>query len=130
MVLVADPERRSRLIEIAAPLPEASHAESGRESEHITFKVRKKTFAYYLNDHHGDGRIALECKATPGMQDMLVASDPVRFYVPPYLGSSGWIGLRLDLDEVDWDEVEMFLTESYRMQAPKGLAALLDPPAR
>ena len=73
----------------------------------------------------GDGRVSMWCKAPPGAQVVLVGSDPERFFVPPYVGHRGWVGVRLDI-EIDWDEVAGIVEESYRMTAPKRLAALLD----
>ncbi|MDH3684282.1 MAG: MmcQ/YjbR family DNA-binding protein [Acidimicrobiia bacterium] len=88
--------------------------------------VRRKKFAYYLDDHHGDGVVALTCKAPPGTNRALAESDPDRFFIPSYTGPRGWVGLRLDLSTVDWDEVELLLIDSYRMTAPKKLIAQLD----
>jgi hypothetical protein len=84
--------------------------------------VRGRTFTWYLEDHHGDGRVALHCRVASGEQQALVAEDAKRFFVPPYLGARGWVGLWLDLPEVGWDEVAELVTESYRLIAPKGLA--------
>ena len=89
-----------------------------------TFRVRDKIFAMHETNHHGDGRVALWCKARPGVQEMLVGAHPKRFFVPPYVGHHGWIGAWLD-SEVDWDEIEDLVEESYRMTAPKRVAALL-----
>jgi len=93
--------------------------------QHLAFRVRNKTFAWYLEDHHGDGRVALCCKAAPGEQQALVAADPVRYYRPAYLGPRGWVAVRLDLDDVDWGEVAELALEAYRRTAPKRLLALL-----
>jgi predicted DNA-binding protein (MmcQ/YjbR family) len=95
---------------------------------HAGFTVRKKTFAYYLNDHHGDGIISVCFKAAPGEAALLIAEDEDRFYSPAYIGPRGWVGLRLDLGDVDWDEVGKHVTRSYRLQAPKRLAALVEEP--
>jgi phosphoribosylglycinamide formyltransferase-1 len=111
---------RERLIQLCEALPEVET--SG--DQHLAFRVRKKTFAWFLNDHHGDGRIALCCKAHPGDQDFLVRWDPVRFYVPSYVGPKGWVAFRLDLAAVDWDLVHKLVFDSYRLIAPKKLAAL------
>ena len=111
-------ERRARIVAFCLALPEASH----RAGEHIKFEVRRKTFAYYLADHHGDGRIALNVKPAPGGQDLLMRIDPGRFFLPAYLGAKGWIGLRVDLPDIDWDEVEQLLLDSYCLVAPKRLA--------
>ena len=112
-------KRRERLASLAASLPEA---EVSGET-HLSFRVRGKTFGYYLFDHHGDGRIALACKAPRGELAKRVAEDPERFFVPPYLGARGWIALRLDGLELDWDEVGELVFRAYRLTAPKSLAA-------
>ncbi len=93
--------------------------------DHAGFKVRKKTFVYFLNNHHGDGIMAVSFKAAAGENGKLVALDRDRFYLPAYIGSRGWVGLRLDVGTVDWDEVADFVADSYRLVAPKRLAALL-----
>jgi hypothetical protein len=117
--------RLQRLREICLALPEARE-EPGRVSVISIFKVREKAFVRHLDNHHGDGRLAIWCKAPPGEQAVLVASDPTRFFVPPYVGPKGWIGLRLDVGEVDWAELAEIVEESYRMTAPKRLIAALD----
>lgn len=94
-----------------------------------TFRVKDKLFAMYLDDHHGDGRIALWIKAPPGVQELLIEAEPERFFRPPYVGPSGWIGVRLDR-EVDWSEITDFLADGYRLAAPKKLAAVFDPTAK
>ena len=112
-------ERRERLVGICTGLPEVTV--DGHE--HLRFVVRGRTFGYYLDDHHGDGRVAVCCKAPPGDQGLLIATDPERFYRPAYLGRYGWISLRLDLTSVDWNEVAELVVDSYRLVAPKPLAA-------
>ena len=109
---------------IALALPETTES-SDHNPAHSAFKVRDKTFCWFLNNHHDDGRIALVMKSLPGAQGVLVDADPARFFVPPYVGHKGWIGLRLDLPDVDWDQVEMLLSEAWRATAPKRLAARL-----
>ena len=109
-----------RLTKICLALPEATRECYG---QHAGFRIRKKTFAYFLNDHHGDGMVAVTCKVLPGDNKVLAASDPVRFYLPAYVGSRGWVALRLDLGDIDWEEVSELVSGSYRMIAPKGLAA-------
>ena len=94
-----------------------------RMARHAGFYIRKKTFAYFLDDHHGDGIVGISCKVLPGDNKALVASDPGRFYMPAYIASKGWVGLRLDVGEVDWDEVKELVTHSYLLVAPKRLAA-------
>jgi hypothetical protein len=91
-----------------------------------TWFVRgKKTFVMFLNDHHGDGRLAIWCAAPPGVQGELVDEEPERFFVPPYVGHRGWLGVQLDVD-VDWDEIAGLAADAYRQVAPKTLAAQLD----
>lgn len=79
----------------------------------------------YMDDHHGDGRLALWCKAAPGAQEVLIQADPERFFVPPYVGKQGWIGVRLDRPPVDWRFLESLIIEAYVLQAPRKLAAQL-----
>jgi len=110
---------RTRLLEMCLGRPEVTA--SG--DRHVAFEVRKRRFAYYLDDHHGDGRLALNCKVPPGDMEALVALDPRRFFAPAYLGARGWIGVRLDLEDVDWEEVARFVVVSYRLVAPRRLAA-------
>ncbi len=113
--------RRERVIEICAALPEVTHEIAGEE--HIAFRVRKKIFAYYLFDHHDDGMIAFCCKSTLSEQRRLVRDDPESFFVPAYVGPRGWVGIRLDLDEVDWDIVDELARQAYLStgQAAAGL---------
>lgn len=94
-----------------------------------TFRVRNKLFAMYASpdSHHGCGRPAVWCKAAPGNQEMMVQAEPGRFFVPPYVGPSGWVGIWLDR-RVRWKEVAGLLEDSYRLVAPKRLALRLDPP--
>jgi len=113
---------RQRVADIVAELPEAVCA----GDRHLSFTVRKKTFGYFLDDHHGDGIVAVALKAPAGEQEALVRSDPERFYVPAYLGPKGWVGVRLDVGRVDWAEVREMIIEAYRLQAPRRLVALLD----
>jgi predicted DNA-binding protein (MmcQ/YjbR family) len=110
------------LTETCLALPESTRDVSG---QHATFKVRKKVFAYYLHDHHGDGIISVCFKMPPGAGPALIASDGYHYYSPAYIGPRGWVGYRLDLGETDWDEVEGRVTASYRQVAPKRLLTLL-----
>jgi predicted DNA-binding protein (MmcQ/YjbR family) len=114
-------EPLDRLRAICLALPEATERETWG---HATFRVREKIFAMAGD---GSGRWTMTCKARPGLQPALVDADPGRFYVPPYVGHKGWIGAYLG-DETDWDELEDLVEESYRMTAPKRLAAQLDQP--
>jgi hypothetical protein len=121
-------ELRERLAEICEDLPEVVRRRGGDLDQHDGYLVRKKTFAYFTDNEHGDGRLALHVKAPPGEQGALVEADPDRFFVPKYIGPRGWVGLRLDREPLDWDEVTDLVTEAYRMTAPKRLAAELDRP--
>ena len=113
-----DPRLR-RITAIALTLPETARQSYG---SHAQFLVRKKTFAYYLDNHHGDGIVGLTCKVLPGDNKSLVEAQPRRFYLPDYLAARGWVALRLDVGKVDWDEVKELLSGSYTLIAPKRLA--------
>jgi hypothetical protein len=89
------------------------------------FVREKKTLAMYLDDHHGDGRLAIWCPAPAGVQEAMVREEPERFFRPPYVGPSGWLGVRLDR-EPDWDEISGIVEDAYRKVAPRKLVALLD----
>lgn len=120
----ASGQRRTRLVNICESLPEVKVDVAGES--HLEFRIRKRIFAYYLFDHHGDGIIAFTCKSSLGEQRRLVKDDPITFFVPAYLGSKGWIAIRLDLDEVDWDTVAELARRAYQELAPRKLAALVD----
>jgi hypothetical protein len=94
--------RLTRLTEIALALPETTRQIYG---SHAQFRVRKRTFAYFLDNHHGDGIVAVTCKVLPGDNKALAEAQPARFYLPAYIASKGWVALRLDVGKVDWDEV-------------------------
>jgi len=115
--------RLTRVSEIALALPETVRQIYG---SHAQFLVRKKTFAYFLDNHHGDGIVGVTCKVMPGENDALVAAQPRRFYLPAYVASRGWVGLRLDLGKIDWHEVRDLLTGSYLLTAPKALARIVE----
>ncbi len=119
---MATTQLRERVAAIVAELPEATCT----GDQHLTLAVRKKTFGYFLDDHHGDGVVGVAFKAAAGEQDALVRSDPTRFYVPAYLGARGWAAVRLDTGPVDWAEIRELLTDAYRLQAPRRLVAELD----
>jgi hypothetical protein len=107
--------RLVRLSKICLAFPQASRQVLGR---HAGFLVGKRTFAYFLDDHHGDGIVAVTCKALPGDNAALVAAQPDRFYLPAYIGPRGWVVLRLDAGKVQWDEVRELVLGSYRLVAP------------
>lgn len=108
-----------RLREICLALPEAEERETW---EIPTYRIRGKIFALQSAI---DERDAVWCKAQEGSQELLVQADPDRFFVPPYLGHKGWVGMWLDR-RADWKEVAELVRRSYRLVAPKKLAASLD----
>ena len=99
-------KRLTRLTEIALALPEAQREIHG---SHATFLVRKRPFAYFLDNHHGDGIVGFTCKVLPGENNSLVEAQPESFYRPAYLASRGWVALRLDRGKIDWREVKELL---------------------
>jgi hypothetical protein len=117
-------ERRQKVVQICRALPEVTYDVAG--DGHIAFRVRKKNFAYYLFDHHGDGIIAFCCKSSLNEQRRLVRDDAESFFVPAYLGARGWVAIRLDLDDVDWDIVSELARTAFQSTAPRKLAALCE----
>jgi len=103
-----------RLRAICLALPAATEKEAWCDP---TFRVGNKIFAMYKV---GDGRKSFWCKAPPGAQMVLVGADPETFFIPPYVGHKGWVGMRLD-GAFDWDEVEKVVRRSYYLVAPKQL---------
>ena len=108
-----------RLRQICLALPEA---EERFTWDHPNFRIRDKLFAIVVEE---DGRPAVSFKAPEGSQAILVGADPSRFYVPPYVGSRGWVGMWLDR-RVDWKEVAIVVERSYRLIAPKRLVRRLE----
>ena len=90
-----------------------------------TFRVRDKQFVMFVNNHHGDGRIAVWCKAPPGAQESLVGADPDHFFIPPYVGHMGWLGIHLDRG-LDWGVIAGLLKDGYLEAAPARLRSTLD----
>ncbi|MBX3031163.1 MAG: MmcQ/YjbR family DNA-binding protein [Chloroflexi bacterium] len=114
-------ERKARFAALGDGLPETV-VSSPWGNEHLTLEVAGKRFGYYLSQHHGDdGRSGAVLKAAPGVQELLVEADPDRFWVPAFLGRHGWVGIRLDLEEPDWDELETLLRDAWRLAAPRRL---------
>jgi len=109
------------LRQLCLALPETTERLSHGEP---TWFVRgKKTFVMYANHHHDD-RLGFWCAAPDGAQEALAGSDPERFFVPPYVGHRGWLGVRLDVP-VDWDQIADLVTDAYRVVAPRKLVAEL-----
>jgi len=121
--LASAASRRDHLIKICKSLPEVSVEAAG---EHLGIRIRKKTLAWYQFDHHGDGMISLACKSTPSEQRRRIRIDPETFFVPDYLGAKGWVGIRLDLAEVDWDSITELIIAAYQCLAPRKLAAQVE----
>jgi hypothetical protein len=117
---------RKQILGILNSLPEVELQSGGERDQHLGASVRNKRFAWYLDDHHGDGIVAATCKAPAGVNETMLEDDPERYFIPSYTGPRGWIGIRLDIDDVDWDRVELCLVEAYRMTAPKSLACQLE----
>jgi len=115
--------RLARIVRICLALPET---QCDRKGDHASFTVRKKVFAYYLANHHGDGIVSICAKVLPGDNAALIAAEPTRFYSPAYIGPRGWVGLRLDVGPIDWDEVRELVTGSYLLTAPQRLAAVVN----
>lgn len=112
----------TRVREIIAQWPETNEKISHGAP---TWWGGRKTFATIHDDHHGDGRLALWVKSTHEAQQDLVAMDPKTFFVPAYVGPSGWVGMRLD-KRPKWGMVEELLLEGYRSVAPKRALKQLD----
>jgi hypothetical protein len=119
---VADARERrqilDRLRKLCLVLPETSERLSHGAP---TFFVReKRSFLMVLTNHHGDGRFAIWCAAPAGLQQMLVEADSERFFVPPYVGHRGWLGMRLDR-ALDWNELAGIVEDAYAEVAPPKL---------
>ena len=119
----AKPNPLPKLRKVCLKLPEAHEVEAWGEP---TFRVRNKLFAMYAAaaNHHGAGRPAVWCKSTHVTQDLLISRDPKRFFKPPYVGPSGWVGIWLDRSP-DWSEVAELVRDAYVLTAPKKLATKL-----
>ena len=111
-----------RLRELCLALPEVTERPSHGEP---TWFIRGKATFVTFADHHDDDRLAFWCAAPPGAQAAHVGSDPERFFVPPYVGHRGWLGVWLDVP-VDWNEIREIVEEAYRTVAPKRLIVGLD----
>jgi predicted DNA-binding protein (MmcQ/YjbR family) len=116
------PERLERLRAICLALPEATEKVTWGDP---TWRIRDRIFAMQKGNYDG-GRPSVWLKAPDGAQGMLVAADPESFFVPPYVGNKGWVGIWLDGEEVDWDRVTDLVEESFRLIAPKRVAARLE----
>jgi hypothetical protein len=122
------PSALSRLRRLCLGLPEAREVIAWGEP---TFRV-KTIFAMYASpgSHHGAGRASVWVKALATNQELMIAADPERFFSPPYVGASGWIGVYLDARTTDWDELRELLWDAWRMSAPAKLVAQHSEPPR
>jgi phosphoribosylglycinamide formyltransferase 1 len=113
----------ARVREIATTLPGAEEAVSHGMP---CFRVNGgKMFCYFTHDHHGDGIIAIIVKTSgPDEQAQLIDQDPDIYYRPVYFGPSGWVGVRLDIGDTDWDHVADRIEQSWRVIAPRKLLGM------
>lgn len=109
--------------EVCLWLPEAEEFSSHGSPN---FRVRGKTFATYVVNHHGDQRVALWLPAAAGAQEHHLRMDAKNFYVPPYVGPRGWLGVRLDKG-LSWKRVTSLVREAYEHVAPKALQSRIGP---
>jgi hypothetical protein len=125
MTLRAEQERvLARLRQICLGLPETTERLSHGAP---TFFVReRRAFAMVMSNHHGDGRFALWCAAPEGLQKVLVEAEPERFFVPPYVGHRGWLGVRLDRS-LHWEELTGIVEDAYAEVAPRKLVEAARP---
>jgi hypothetical protein len=105
--------------------PESRTVPPVRPPRHLSLEVRGKRFGWCLEDHHGDGRLALNCRVPSGTNELFATSAPEKFHIPKYLGHRGWVGIWLDLRKIDWSQVEAVLVESYPVTARKSLVVQL-----
>ena len=115
--------KRDRVRALCERLP---HVEHSATREHDTYRVRGKVFAYFLDNHHGDGIVSVCVKSERGENVDRARLFPERFYLPDYIGPRGWFGMRLDRGRVAWGEVAEILERSFRLTAPPTCIAKLD----
>ena len=114
--------RLTKLTSICLAMPEVERTVRG---DHADFRVRKKVFAYFLNNHHEDGIVSVCCKSELGENVDRASREPNTFYLPAYIGKRGWFGLRLDRLPINWVEVKNVVERSYCLVAPKKLASIV-----
>ena len=111
-------DTRARVKAICRALPGVEHEDQG---DHAIYRVRRKVFVYFLDNHHGDGIVSVCVKSQLGENLDRARLEPERFYLPAHIGPRGWFGMRLDRGRVRWREVEEIVERSYRLTAPKTL---------
>lgn len=119
----SDPAVIDRLREVCMALPSVTERLS--HGEPTWFVNDRKSFVM-SSDHHHDDRLGFWCAALPGVQQDLVETEPDRFFRPPYVGHRGWLGVYLDVTDVDWTEVAAIVVDAYRVVAPPKLISLLN----
>ena len=120
MTIAASPalpedKRLARLSKLCLALPGTTREDS---KSHTTFRVRKKIFAYFLNEHDPDGIVSVCVKSELGENVDRAGAFPEIYYLPPYIGAKGWFGLRLDRGTIDWNEVANVVSLSYHLSVP------------
>jgi hypothetical protein len=110
--------------EICLGLPEAEETLSHGSPE---FRVGGRSFATYSVNHHGDGRLALWLRMPPGAQAVYVDAEPAHFFVPPYVGPRGWLGVELNRG-LEWRRIGALVREAYSHTAPRALVDRMGPP--
>jgi predicted DNA-binding protein (MmcQ/YjbR family) len=116
----------ARLRKISAICRALPSAEETRRGAHATYRVRGKVFAYFLDDHHGDGIVSVCVRSELGENLDRVRLNPDLYYLPAYIGPRGWFGLRLDRGQPDWREVATVVERSFRLAAPAAVRRQLD----
>ena len=111
-----------RLRKVCLALPGATEKLSHGEPTWFAGKV----FCMLSNNHHNDGVVGFWTPAPPGVQQAMVDQEPDRFYRPPYVGHKGWLGVRIDVSDLDWDEIAAIVEDGYRLIAPEKLVKQLD----
>jgi phosphoribosylglycinamide formyltransferase-1 len=122
----AQPKSASKRDRVRALCEALPHVECTAQGDHDRYLVRGKVFAYFLDDHHGDGIVSVCVKSERGENVDRARLFPERFYLPDYIGPRGWFGMRVDRGRVSWGEVAEILERSYRLTAPTSCIAQLD----
>ena len=116
-----DDGRLQQVREICLALPEATEKEAWGDP---TWRVNDKIFTM-SKGNYGDHRPSLWMKVPGELRPVLLDAGPERFFIPPYVGHKGWVGIYMDTDDIDWSEVASLVEESYRLIAPRKLAGLV-----
>jgi hypothetical protein len=121
VILPGSPLARVRELCLAFPgtVERQSHGEAA------WFAGGKRQFVTCADRHHDD-RVAFHAAAPEGVQGSLITSEPERYFRPPYVGHRGWVGVWVDVDDIDWARVEGIIEDAWRQVAPKRLVAALD----